>query len=478
VSEPATLDPAFATRAGEQAIVRLLLPDLTVFDDRGQVVSRLAAALPEVKTSSAGRTARWTLRAGLHWSDGEPVESSDVVFGHAIESDAELDAVNLSVARQVAAIEVEGPRRFIVRWRTRYRGVADPRVHAVLPAHAYPKTRGPGFRGLGRDVVSSGPFRLVGWRPGQDLTLEPNPHWPGPEPGLDRIVFRFFPSEDAFETELRAGGIDALGPSSGLSLDAAQRLADELEATHVLEARTSGLLLHLGLRHDHPLLADPRAREALDLAIDRARMAELVYGGLATPAAGIYAPIHPAHADRRAPPHNPERARALLAATRAQPEPLTLSFASGSAASERAATYLEAAFEAVGLEIDLRARPLRVLFGRMEAGAHAPLVLFAWRTRPDWAGAAMLGSEGRLNFGGYESADMDALLARAEATADRSTWVEVLEAVEARVLADRPFIPLLFRQEVSLRPRRLEGWRPTGTTTPVTWNAEAWRWRD
>lgn len=476
--EPATLDPAFAVRSGEQEIVRLLYPDLTVFDDTGRVVPRLSDTLPQVETSSrSGRVARWRLREGLQWSDGVPLTSADVVFGHAVEGDPSLEAINQPVAEQVERIVPEDDRRFSVHWRTGYRGVAEPRVHAILPRHAYPTERGPGFQGVGRSPgASSGPYRLAAWRPGEYLALEPNPYWPGPTPWLERIVFRFFPSEDAFETELLSGGIHALGPSSGLSLDNALRLAERLRETHKLVSRPSGLLLHLSLRLDHPLLANPLVRRALDLAIDRDRMAELVYGGLAVPAAGLFGPNHPAHRAARRASHDPMKARALLAETGRASAPLTLTFASGSEAGERAATYLKAAFEAIGLEIDLRALPLRVLFGGLEAREQAPLTLFAWRTRPDWAGSAMLRSGGRQNYGGYASDEVDALLDAASETLETDRWAEILWAIEDRVLTDRPLLPLVFRDEVSLRPRGLENWRPTGTTTPITWNAETWRW--
>ena len=49
-----------------------------------------------------------------------------------------------------------------------------------------------------------------------------------------------------------------------------------------------------------------------------------------------------------------------------------------------------------------------------------------------------------------------------------------MKTVDRRVRETLPLVPLAFRQAVSVRPKRLSGWRPTGTTTPVTWNAEEW----
>ena len=477
--EPATLDPAFAVRSGAQAIVRLLYPDLTVFDDRGRVVPRLAATLPEVRSSSTGLEVSWTLRRGLRWSDGRPLTSEDVVFGHRIETRPDLEAVNFDLARRVRRIEPLGPRRFRVDWQGNLRGVSDPRVHAVLPRHAYPDEGAVGAGGLGRGPApSSGPYRVTAWRPGDRMVLEPNPHWPGPAPRIARLVWRFLPSADAFETELSAGSIDALGPASGLGHEAAWRLGRRLEPSHVVEATPGGLLLQLTPRLDDPVVGRRAVRAAIDAALDRGRLVELVYRGYARPARGLFGPVHPARPapDPAASRARPEAARALLEGL--DRPVLTLGFASESAASGRAATVVQAQLEAVGFEVRMRALPLRTLYARLSAGQGTALTLFAWRTRPDWSGRALLRSDGRLNHAGYSRPEVDALLDRAAGTLDREAWVGLLRALDGWVRRDWPLIPLVFRDDVSIRPRDLEGWRPTGTTTPVTWNAERWRWRE
>ncbi|MEO1227612.1 MAG: ABC transporter substrate-binding protein [Myxococcota bacterium] len=473
--EPSTLDPAFAVRSGEQEIVRLLFQDLTGFDDRAQVVPRLARTLPEVSTSTGGRLhVTWSLREA-RWSDGTPVTTADVLLGHEVEANEALEAVSHDVARRVAAIRSEGPRKFTVTWREPFRGVSDPRVHAVLPAHAYPASRPRGFRGVGRDAsVTNGPFRVERWTPGQSLIMTRNPFWKGPRPGLDKLVFRFFPSDDAFETELAAGGIHALGAASGLGIALARRLGERFEDTHVVEAKPSGLLLQLGLRLDHPLLARAEVRRALHEAVDRPRLAELVYGGWASPAYGLYGPAHPAHRSRaEVTPSSPGSTLRDLFGK----EPLLLTFAAGSEAAERAAVVLEDTLESAGFTIELQARPFPALFEAIQRGTQSPLSLFAFRTRPDWAGTTLLKTGGRLNSSGYSHPDVDRWLTEAERTPNVENWVGVLHRIENQVMEDLPLVPLLFRHEVSLRPRQLEGWRPTGTTTPVTWNAEAWHWR-
>jgi peptide/nickel transport system substrate-binding protein len=479
-TEPATLDPAFNELSGAQELVRLLFRDLTVLDDRWQLLPELAESLP-VAVTSTGQDAvvRWRLREGLRWSDGAPLGPRDVIFGHGIEADPALEAVSHETARQLRSMVATGPREVTAVWRGRFADYRAPRVHAILPAHAYPSpVEGAPFRGLLRAEVGSGPFRLASWVPGQRAVLERNPHWHGPEPALESIVFRFFPSDEAFEAELATGGIDALGEAAGLGLERAEALAERLRETHRVVFTGSGLWLHLDLRLDHPTTGRLEVRQAIHRALDRAALAKLVYAGHARPAGGLFPPRHPAFREALAPrPPDLQAARALLESAGLSKEDrrLRLQLAAGSEASERAALLVAARLGELGFSVQLEALPMRNLMAQLKAREQAPLALYAWRVRPDWDGRSALHSGGRQNATGLSDARLDALLDEARGELDPARWAANLHAVEDRFLELLPSIPLVFRDDVSVHPRWLEGWRPTGTVSPVTWNAETWR---
>ncbi len=460
-TEPKTLDPAFADTSGAQEIVRLLFRDLTEFDDSWEVQPSLAAALPRVETSSVGLIARWTLRPKLRWADGAPLTSKDVEFGFEVERDPRLATVSHSTALRVQKLAATDSESFEVQWIGSSPDYAAPRVHAILPAHFYPQGREPGFLGMGRLPLASGPYQLGAWRPGEMLELKANPFWQ-PAPAIDRIVFRFFPSDETFHAALAIGGIDALGEASGLDLEHAAALEDL--PRHQVFYRDGGGLVLLLPRCDQPPFDSYEIRSALSGAIDRSVLARLAYGGKAKPATGIFAPRHRAHRDRPIPSQ-----RALPQAE------VVLQFTSGSRPAERIAAYLADRLGPLGLKLHLEGLPFSVLNQRLAERTQAPLVVYALRTRPDWDGRALVGQNGRLNFGGCTDPTIDALLTQAAQEPDPARWAQNLADLDQRVADTLPVIPLVFKQEASVAPRDLEGWRPTGTTAPVTWNAETWR---
>lgn len=472
--EPTTLDPAFARSSGEQEVVRLLFRDLTTRDDHWEIQPDLAVSLPNTRTATDGTMrVTWTLRDGYAWSDGRPVTTEDVVFGHRIEADDRLAAANHEAAKKVQAIRPDGAHRFEVIWSQPFADYRTPRIHGVLPAHAYPAPDGPTFAGMIRNPVSNGPFRLVEWVPGRHLITERSDGWGGRRAALDRIVFRFFQSEDGLVAALKAGEIDAAGEASGLGPDAADVLKAELGETHAVELRRSGAWLHLEVRLDHPVLADVRVRRAISLGTDRTALAKIVYGGYGVPAYGIFPQDHPGHLPDPARGFDPEEARRLLAEAGKAGATIDLMYAGSTAA--RAATYLVSALGEVGLKVAPKGVHFRVLRDKLDQGTQSPLVLFLWRTTPGWDGRSVLHSTGAQNHSGYRDAEVDRWLDEAERSMTAKTWGDRVRRVNERFMADLPVIPLLFRQTISVRPRDLEGWAPTGARSPVTWNAEHWR---
>lgn len=467
--EPASIDPAFAGSSASHELSRLAYLELTELDEDWEVVPRLAAALPTVETSTGPMTVRWRLRDGYAWSDGAPVTARDVVFARDIEADARFEAPNFEVAKR-ARIRAADPTHFDVTFDSTFADYAAPKVHAVLPRHAYPTPEGAGFAGLGRTAApASGPYRLTKWVPGQHAIFEPNPKFGGAKPTIERIVYRFFPSEDALDAELTSGGIDAVGEASGFGLERAQDLAASLEKTHVFEYTDSGLLLHLSVDLAHPQLKDVEVRRAIFRAIDRRALCDLVYGPRATPAVGFYPPRHPGHVDEAFAPDAPPLASLVKDAA-----PVRLEYMTGSQASARAAAYLADAIGRAGWKTELAAAPASVVMKHLRESP-APLTLLAFRMRPDWDGASALVAGGTRNFSGYANAAVAKRLGLAQQTVDPSAWGQHLQAVERAFREDLPLIPLAYRPAVSVRPKDLSGWRPTGTTTPVTWNAESWR---
>jgi peptide/nickel transport system substrate-binding protein len=324
-----------------------------------------------------------------------------------------------------------------------------------------------------RAEVSSGPFQLAEWVPGQYLAVKKSPGWGGARPAFDRIVFRFFKSEDGLMAALEAGEVDAAGEASGLSLDAIDILAQRLKASHEVVRKSSGGWLHLVVRLDHPLLQDVRARRAVSKAIDRRAVARLLYAGHGSPAFGMFPEGHPGHVAEGDLSFDPEGARRLLAEVPGEKK-IELMYSSAPAIASAAALIADSLGK-IGLEVQPIGLHFRVLSEKLRDRTQAPLALYALRANPRWDGRSLMHSGGGQNFSGLSDPEIDRVLDQAETSPDRATWGRHVLQVNLHFQRTLPAIPVLFKEVASVRPLWLEGWAPTGAQAPVTWNAEAWR---
>ena len=64
-------------------------------------------------------------------------------------------------------------------------------------------------------MVTNGPFRIVAWQKGSQLTLAPNPDF-RPAPHLDQIVIRSIPEATTRIVEMQTGNVDMI---SGVTFD-------------------------------------------------------------------------------------------------------------------------------------------------------------------------------------------------------------------------------------------------------------------
>lgn len=263
-SEPATLDP-FAPGGGAPAtrdLTRLMMPALWREDGSGARAPWLLAAEPEIVEAT---TIRITLRDDAVWSDGKPIVIADLEHTRAHAVANAVDGYDA-----IVSIEQETPKRALIVFTRR---APTPLTLfsaglGVLPAHVPVEQ-------LARTwPVSGGPFLLSAWRPGLDITLEPNMSAPDGPPTLERLRFVFVPDATGALELLRRGEVDVLGPY--LAPDWSRRVGETegVTVSRALGQTWAALVLD---RRRGPF-SDQRVRRALAHSIDRGRIARGLVG--------------------------------------------------------------------------------------------------------------------------------------------------------------------------------------------------------
>jgi peptide/nickel transport system substrate-binding protein len=522
--EPATLHPIFGI--GGLATVEILgalFEPLTVFDDHHRLIPALAIEipteanggirlLPEAEAQARGGQMEsiWHLRPDACWSDGVSVTADDFIFTYELIRHPDVPAVSRELEDRIAGMEArDGSRTLVVVWKRPYAFAHEGHRHLLVPRHVEERW----FRQLAdkkeyertpfnRHPTGNGPYQVASWAFGRHLVLERQPFWHGPAPAVERIVYRFIPEGETILANLDTGRLGAVSPVA-LDHDLAQEFAERARARgdgrYIVDYRPGLWWMHIDFNTENVITEDKRMRQALTLGLDRDSMCALLFPGQPVRIDTWLPPLHPGAngPDLRRYPYDPERARALLdemgwhegpggVRTRAgEALRLTLTFPAGEALNDRIAQMVKEDWRRLGVVLYLRPLDAKKFDeSSAENRAYQGLSLYPWIMDPSADGITFWTSSNiptdanptGQNACRWRNARSDVLLEEASQALDPERRRRLLWEQQAIWSDELPAIPLFFQAEISVHHHRLQGWRPTGTDTPVSWNCYEWRW--
>jgi peptide/nickel transport system substrate-binding protein len=322
----------------EELLGELVYEGLAEMAPDGSFYPKLALELPTRENggiSPDGLTVTWKLRDHIFWSDGEPFTSDDVRFTWQALSHPDNGLATETGFDLIDWVETPDDYTVVVHYRQPYAnmlGQFGGRGLGIFPRHACGDPGRMAYWACNTQPVGTGPFVLQTWEEGKQLVFDRNPrYWQTGRPLLDRLVFPIVPRDAVRSDLLRDGDAQV---NLWLTPDQIEELQD-VEGVHLVSLSGRWLLrlvFNLSQPPDegetpeagtsssgpHFALADPRVREALDLAIDRGRLIEEAFDGQGNVASGEFyrgwAVCPGADAGAGSPrPYNPDAARALLA---------------------------------------------------------------------------------------------------------------------------------------------------------------------
>lgn len=301
--EPPVLDPTVGAAApiGEVVYGNVFEGLVTLAED-GSAQPRLAE---HWSIASDGLSIRFQLRAGVRFHDGTPFDSSVAKFS-LDRARAEGSAnPQRSLLEPIAAIDAPSPLTLVLTLRHRAGGLLQSLGSAafvmVTPASVSTNPTAPN---------GTGPWRFVRWQRGNAIELARFDDYWGDKARLEALSYRFIADPSAAYAAVMAGDIDLFA-----NFPAPEHLA-QIRTDRRFELRigiSEGETL-LSINHRRAPLGQLAVRRAITAAIDRQALIDGAMFGYGQPIGSHFSPRHSAYIDLTAQsPHDPARARALLA---------------------------------------------------------------------------------------------------------------------------------------------------------------------
>ncbi len=434
------------------------------------------------EVSDDGREYTFHLRENVIFSNGSPLTASDVLYTFtrlltwpdSCNRDIAEVIVGAKALEQGEADRLEG---FHLIDDLNFTITLEQPFEAFLACLSMPgasildaeTTEAAGER-FGKNpawTVGTGPFILREWTPGEGMLLTANPNcWEGP-PRCEGLDLRFLTEPEELKLLFEKGELDIL------DLDDMANYAEFYVHGDIYQDRLFKVprigTTYIALNETVKPLNDVRVRKALQLALNRKMLLNVVYSGFGTVENGIFPHgLYGFNQDLPEIPYDPEAARALLAEA-GYPDGFELKVCVNTASTQWEMTLMRlvaSMWEKVGVRATIESMDDTEFLRQRKAG-ELPCYSATWTADfddPDNFIYTFFGSKENTAFRSLCYPD-EAIMARvqnARLITDPAARLEEYRELERVIVQeDAAWIPLFSRLHMYVYSERVEGLKAT-----------------
>jgi peptide/nickel transport system substrate-binding protein len=304
-----TLDPAHFTSGGSTPPVKHIFDTLVNMKADEKSVQFLPALATKWESSADGKKWTFTLRSGVKFHSGEPFNAQAVkyTFDRILDKAKGLKAYG-TYAPIIEKVEVSGDNQVIFWTKSPY-GPMLSLISSSSASIVCPTDVEKWGKDWGTHPCGTGAFTYKEWVRDDHMTLAANPNWWDGKPKIDQIVFK-----PVMETASRLMALEA-GQAhivTGIPPDDIARL-EKVKGVKVLKVPSVRIRI-IGINTKSPPLNDVRVRQALNYAVDKESMINVLLKGTKVIADSPLPKGAFGYVPTFTYKYDPEKAKALLAA--------------------------------------------------------------------------------------------------------------------------------------------------------------------
>ena len=418
---------------------------------------KLTPVLAESYDQIDEKTYRFHLKKGVKFHNGDEMTAEDVVFSlKRATSPQSVFASSKGRYIDPDGFAIEDKYTVIVKTRAPFGGFLESMKHPYASILCKRAVEEAGTH-YSMHPVGTGAFKLIKWTKGEKLELEAFADYHGEKPAYKYLTFLIIPDDSTRVIALETGKVDFVYAMPTAEFN---RLKGEDKVQLV---RAPGLVLYyLGLNTQSPKLADPRVRLAIEYAIDKAALNQVVYEGNSAPAVGPLLPVcsfFPENAQAYG--CDPEKAKALLAEAGVKDLKLTL-WVLNLQDLINSATVLQGMLSKVGIQLDIQVLENGVFNDRMKTGQY-DMFLYMWgmMTNRDaavyWQSLFTKKAIGTTNYTRLNDDAVDGWVNEASETLDAAKRNEIFQKTWDRINELHPMVYLAIPSELYGAQKDLKG---------------------
>jgi peptide/nickel transport system substrate-binding protein len=456
--DPDVLDPTLARTYVGRIVFASFCDKLFDIDEKLNVVPQLALGY---ETAPDGLSVTIKLRPNVKFHDGEKLDADAAKYS----LDRHMTMAGSFRKPELAAVDhvkVVDPLTIKIVLKAPFAPLiaqlTDRAGMMVSPKAA--RAAGDKF---GLHPVCAGPYKFVERVPQDRIVGEKfADYWNKDNVHIDRVVYLPIPDDAVRLANLRSGGLDLI--ERALATDIKDIRSDpKLKLATALGIGYMGLDINIGNgeRAKNPLGSSAKVRQALDAAIDREALNQVVFNGEFVPGNQWVNPENAYYQQAfPVPKRDMAKATALLKESGAT-TPFAVDFMVPKGAEPQSvAEVIQAMAAEVGINMKIRVTEFATSLKQAEAGEYeAYLLAWSGRTDPDGNLYSFYKCKAPLNYAGTCNPDIDKLLDDSRIPSDTAQRKAIYEKLTKLILDNEGILYLYHPRMLIAHTTRLEGYR-------------------
>lgn len=433
MKKPDTLNPLKNEDVTVDRVLKLIFEPLFIIDNNMELKPNIAESI-----EISGNTVTIRLKDNLTWTDGKAIGADDVVYSLDVIRDASESSIYKNTLLNVRSYEQTGDKTVNIYYSNPVGAVGYNMAFPIIPKHYYKGSSGADMKPMG-----SGSFIFQEYKIAKSMRLTAFKGIKG-EPYISEIQIKVMPdistmisSISSNVTDILCVDIEHLGNIKG-------------DITSNARLFTSNQFEFIGFNTRRKIFATSDLRRAVTyiMPID-----DIIKGIYINNITKSITPVNPesVYADTSGvDTYNTDTSTAntLILASGLTKSDFSFKILVNGENSSRveSAKKLSQAFNAYGMNTGVEQVSFEDYQKRLSEGSF-DMYLGGTELRPNMDLSALLGSQGSINFTGYQNNQLDSYISRVNASADFEIYKRSLNELNKFISYELPIVGIGFKKK-------------------------------
>ena len=472
IGDARTLVPILASDSASGDIVGMVFNGLVKYDKDIQLVGDLAESWD---IEEEGLVIVFHLRKDVRWHDGHPFTAEDVAFTYQKLIDPNVRTPYSGDFERIKALEVIDDYTVKVTYKEPFAPGLASWGMAIMPRHLL-ENQDLGATGFARRPVGTGPYKFKSWKTQEKIELVSNHDYFEKRPYIDRYIYRVIPDAATIFLEVQTQGVDSAGLTP---LQFSRQTETPFFKKYYQKFRLPSFgYTYLGYNLLNPKFQDKRIRQALNFAVSKQEIIDMVLLGYGKIGTGPFIPDSWAYNKQVVPvSFDPQKAKELFGQAgwkdtdsdgwldkNGEIFEFTIITNQGNEERLKTAQIIQRRLKDIGVRVKIKVIEWSVFLTEFIDKRKFEAVLLGWSLSRDpdnfdiWHSSKT--KEGEFNFLGYKNEEVDRLLVKARQTFDQEERKSAYRRIHALIYDDQPCMFLYVPDSLTALHQRFQGVKP------------------